>query len=271
MRQLITILIFFFLVKTAHAYNPFWVSIDKRLIKNIVNLDRNNPKAVEQYFRTQKIQKCDTSKDNLGFGWTMWTPGIGGGYIGISATFIYYHDSIVSYSLTPRMPDEKGLINKYKSWYQGGFTFQGDEILPFKYKSGHILLLLKEYNGELTTQTIDHKILEYMTPNSGIMYGYAGGSSGSLLQNRKAFLEIQDSLKTEQIVFLMYSINPASRLTAIEYYLKYKEKFSNTKTIDEWIERNYSEISKVNTLFGCFLETWDTRTLVYMYSKMVDK
>jgi hypothetical protein len=268
MRQLISILTLFFVAQTAFAYNPFWVHIDKKLIKSVVQLDRKNPQAVEQYFRTQKIQRCDTAKENLGFGWSMWTPGIGGGYIGISATFFYYHDSIVSYTINPRMPDEKGLIKKYKTLYQDSFSFESDKILPFIYNSDNILRQLKEYNGILTPQTVPRKILEYMTPNSGTMYGYAGGYGGHLLQNRKAFIEIKDSLTNDQVIFLMYSINPASRLTAIEYYLKYKNSFSNQQTLDEWIEINFKEIPTVQTLFGCIGQSYDTRALVQMYSSM---
>ena len=77
MNRLASILTLILFVHTASAYNPIWVIIDKKIIKNIVQLDRNNPQAVEEYFRTQKIQKCNTDKKNLGFGWTMWTPGIG--------------------------------------------------------------------------------------------------------------------------------------------------------------------------------------------------
>jgi hypothetical protein len=271
MRRLISILTLFLFVQTASAYNPIWVHKDKKLIRNIVHLDRNNPQAVEEYFRTQKIQKCDTTKESLGFGWTMWTPGIGGGYIGISATFFYYQDSIVSYTINPGMPDEKGLVKKYKTWYQDSFSFESDNILPFSYNLDKILRPLKEYNGILTPQTVPRKLLEYMTPQSGTMYGYAGGNGGNLLQNRKAFIEIKDSLTNDQIIFLMYSINPASRLTAIEYYWKHKDNFTNQTTFDEWAEINFKELPTVQTLFGCIGQEHDTRSLVHLYSSMTDK
>lgn len=266
MRRLISIFTLLLFIQTVSASNPFWVHKDKKLIKGITQLNRTNPQGVEQYF----IQKCDTTKEKLGFGWTMWTPQIGGGYIGISATFIYYLDSIVSYTIKPRMPEEKGLIKKYKNWYQDSFTFESGRILPFIYNSDNILQPLKEYNGKVTPQTVPRKVLEYMTPNSGTMYGYVGGYGGKLIQNRKAFIEIKDSLTNDQVIFLMYSINPASRLTAIEYYLKHKDSFTNQQTLDEWIEKNFTEMPKIETLFGCIQELFDTRTLVYMYSTHED-
>lgn len=268
MRRLISILTLFLFVQTAFAYNPFWVHTDKKLIRNIVQLDRSNPQAVDEYFRTQKIQKCDTAKENLGFGWTMWSPGIGGGYISISARFIYFHDSIVSYTLNPRMPDEKGLIKRYKTWYQNSFSFESDKIQPFSYNSDNIFRPLKEYNGTLTSKTVPRKILEYMSPNSGTMYGYTGGYGGNLLQNRKTFIEIRDSLTSDQVILLMYSINPASRLTAIEYYLRHKDSFTNQQALDEWIEINFKEIPTIQTLFGCLWQSYDTKALVQMYSSM---
>lgn len=268
MRRLLTILTLLLFIQTAFAYNPFWVNLDNRLIKNLVKLDRNNPQTVEMFFINHKSK---TQKENLGFGWTMWTPGIVGGYISISATFIYYHDSIVSYTISPQMPDEKGLVKRYKSWYQDSFVFETDKILPFSYNAAKIIRPLREYNGALITQTVPNKILDYMTPYTGTIYGYDGGYGGHLLQNRKAFLQIKDSLINDQVVFLMYSINPASRLTAIEYYLKHKDSFSDTTVIDEWVEKNFKELPTVETLFGCIGESIDTRTLVYMYSNMADK
>jgi len=63
----------------------------------------------------------------------------------------------------------------------------------------------------------------------------------------------------------MYAINPASRLTAIEYYLKHKELFSSQEEINKWIGMNFKEIPKINTMRGCFLVTEDPETLFPLY------
>ena len=164
------------------------------------------------------------------------------------------------------MPEEKGLIKSYKNWYQNSFSFELDKIQSFYYHLDSIFRPLKEYNGTLTSNTVPRKILEYMTPNSGTMYGHSGGYPVNLLQNRRKFFEIRSSLTNDHVVFLMYSINPASRLTAIEYYLRHKDSFTNQQAIEEWIEKNFTETPKVETLFGCFREFWDTKTLVHMNS-----
>jgi hypothetical protein len=104
-----------------------------------------------------------------------------------------------------------------------------------------------------------------MTPGSGTMYGYNGREPSLQFPNRRAFYEIMDSLTNDRIVFMMYSINPASRFTAIEYYLNHKEHFNDTAGIDIWVERNFTELPEVKTKFGCIVELYDTRTLVEMF------
>jgi hypothetical protein len=267
MRHLLIIVTFILVSSKTFAYNPFWTLTDKRLISAVTNLDKNNPKEIEQYFKTQRIQKCDTTKENLGFGWTMWTPGIGGGYISISAKFFYYNDTLVSYSLTPQLPEERGLQKRYKKWHGDFFAYSSSEIQIFSFDQSPILQPLIQYAG--TLKNIPEKIVNYMTPNSGTMYGYAGG--GTIMQNRKAFLEIKDSLTKDQVILLMYSINPASRLTAIEYYWKHKDSFGNSEAIDKWIDQIFKQMPTVKSMSGCFSVTEDTKSFVYMHSLMADK
>jgi hypothetical protein len=267
MRHLLFIATFFLASTKTFAYNPFWTHTDKKLITAVVNLDKYNPKQVEEYFKNQKIQKCDTAKEFLGFGWKMWTTGIGGGYISISATFYYYNDSLVSYSLTPRLPEEKGLQKRYKKWYGDFFLYSNSEIQTFNFNQATIMQPIKQYAGAI--KSIPEKIAYYMTPNSGTMYGYAGG--GVIMQNRKAFLKIKDSLTNDQIVLVMFSINPASRLTAIEYYWKHKNSFGNNEAIDKWIEQIFNQMPTVKSMSGCFSVIEDTKSFVYMHSLMADK
>jgi hypothetical protein len=262
MRQILIIVTFFSLSTSTYAHNPFWKHTDKKLINAIIRLDKNNPKEIEQFFKRQRIQKIDTTKENLGFGWSMWETGFVAGYISISATFYYYNDSIVSYSLNPGLPEERKLIKRYKKWYRNYFNYTDSLIQPFKFNETATLKPLKECNGD--TKNIPSKIIHYMTPESGTMYGYAGG--GMILDNRKAFNEIKDSLTKDQVILMLYAINPASRLTAIEYYWRHKDKFGQQELVDKWIEQNFKEMPTVESMDGCFLVTKETRSLVYTYS-----
>jgi hypothetical protein len=102
-----------------------------------------------------------------------------------------------------------------------------------------------------------------MTPSSGTMYGYAGG--GVIMQNRKAFLQIKDSLTADQVVLLMYSINPASRLTAIEYYLQHEDLFSSRQVIDNWVGVVFKATPTIETMSGCFRVTETPQSLFPQY------
>jgi len=257
MRHLLIITTLFLAGNSTLAYNPFWVHTGKKLISALTELNKNNSKEIEQYFISQRIIKSDTTKELLGFGWKRWTPGKGGGYIAISAEFFYYHDSLVSYILTPELPEEKGLKRLYKKWYSDYFAYSRAEIQPFKFNETAILKPLKEYEGNAKNPPAN--IINYMTPHSGTMYGYAGG--GVIMSNRKAFLEIRDSLTNDQVILLMYSINPASRFTAIEYYLKHKERFPSQKQIDQWIDLVFAETPVIKTMRGCFQVTETTDRL----------
>ena len=93
------------------ATNPFWVQLDKRIIQELNSVDKANPKTVERFFINNR--KSRQVKENLGFGWKIWSPGVGGGYISVNGTFIYFNDSIVSYILHSELPDEEQLTKRY--------------------------------------------------------------------------------------------------------------------------------------------------------------
>ena len=265
MKQLAIITTLFLVSLKTFAHNPFWTQQDKKLIEALTKIDKTNTSEIEQYF-VSRLRLSSQKKENLGFGWTMWQTGIGGGYIAISAQFFYYNDSLISYSLTPQLPEEKGLQKRYKKWYGNYFSYINSEIQDYRFNSESILKPLKEYVGNVTA--IREKLINYMSPNSGTTYGYSG--SLGILENRKAFLEIKDSMGNDELFLLMFSINPASRLTAIEYYLKRKESFNNQEAIENWIELNFKEIRTIETS-GCFKDSVETKSLVYMLSLKADK
>jgi antitoxin component YwqK of YwqJK toxin-antitoxin module len=260
-----------------------WEEKDKKVIAIAEKIDRNNPKNVENIFsQGQKIHK-----DTLGFGWTQSYIGLGGGYISIYAYFYYYNDSIISYTIVPEIPSyDTSLQKKYKQWYYPFFT-QFDTIKytigqghshnytvlkmqPFKYNEQGILQPLKEYSMIKSPTVLSKKILDYMKPDIGgdLSYGWGGGLPVTMFPCRKGFNAIKDSLTKDEITALLYSINPASRLMAIEYCIKKKNTILQDKQIEEWIDRIYKEVPMINTLNGCFGSTESSKSLVEYYSKM---
>ncbi len=207
--------------------------------------------------------------EDLGFGWKIWTSSVGGGYVSIRVNFVYYNDSIVSYFLEPQLPEERSLKGRYKRWYTPFFPSKENEVLTVKHNEDGVLYPIKQYDYSLNLKNVPDSVLKYMSPESGLLYGYKG-NSGYYFQNRQAFINIKKHLNTESVILLMYSINPASRLTAIEYYLNHKQDFSETNKIDNWVETIFKKFPQTNTLRGCIMGPVDTRQLVDNMRKIVE-
>ena len=245
---------------SSKGYNPIWANIDKRLINGVIAAN-TNAASVEKFFIKGNPKY---GAKNLGFGWSERNSAIGGGYISLHATFYYYHDTIRSYTVYPQLPDDKHLHKMYMDWYSKGFSTTGGTIIPYLFGEQNILKPIKQYNKYQTQ--ISQQLLEYMSPTSGDTYGYYGGYANTILQNREAFNKIKNQLTPELAIALLYSINPISRLTGIEYYLKNKSLFNNQAEIEDWAESIYNEVPKVDTLNGCIGSLEDARLLVLMYS-----
>lgn len=240
--------------------NPFWVHLDKKIIRPISLLDKTKPTEVENHFL--KERKSKETKQKLGFGWSKWTADIFGGYTSIKCTFFYYKDTIVSYRLTSRLPDNKELTSKYTEWFGETFTIDSSRHVTFDFQRDNLTKPLTLYDGNLTPEKVSPKILSYMSPHSGLTYGYKGGINNALLENRKNFNDIMDDITNDEIYLIMFSVNTASRLTAIEYYKRNSGKFENKEKIEAWINVVYKEIPFVHTIIGCLGETWESKKLV---------
>ncbi|MEX0273665.1 MAG: hypothetical protein AB3N16_04730, partial [Flavobacteriaceae bacterium] len=96
----------------------------------------------------------------------------------------------------------------------------------------------------------------YMIPFSGITYGCRGGYGNGILKNRCAFKNLlySQNLEAEDLVYIMKSVNLASRLTAIEYYTKNIDQFDSKEKgiIDALIYEIFKEYGnkKIKILLG---------------------
>ncbi|MDH4474047.1 MAG: hypothetical protein QE487_15675 [Fluviicola sp.] len=266
MRPLLLLVFTFLFVSNYFAFHPVWTFMDKRLIKDIAHLDLNNPKKVESYFKKHNKR---ISKEKLGFSWEVWSTGKAAGTISIGVDFYYFNDSLVCYKIYPELPEEKERINRYRKWYGSQFNYIEDKIVPYEYNCETIYSPLDVYYQLFPDVLLSEKSKKYMSPESGLTYGYAGGYNGGILPNRKAFLELRkDSLTVDQVTCLMYAKNPTSRFTAMEWYLQNRTSFSDTILLDEWIQRNLKEVPVCYTLNGCFGRNESSDMLLYIYSQM---
>lgn len=244
------------------ATNPAWVKLDKKLINEVNALVNQEPAVVQQYFR-----KGSEESHNLGFGWKAQDYAAYGGYLTIKATCYYHLDTLIGYTIDPWLPQQKQLKSLYADLLATGFKVNHG-VLPFRYHVSSLRKPLAAYRQVYRLPVASESVAQYMSPESGLVYGYSGGEAPVMLQNRRAFLDLPDSLSPDQIVLIMHAVNPASRLTAIEYYLKNKKRFADSEQllVEQWIEVVFIELPKIESRQGCIGGLYDARDLVTEFS-----
>ncbi len=266
MRYLVLI-IFFLSVHSLSAHNPYWTQLDKRIIKQLVGINKDSTRLIEEYFGTPEHAKNMT---NIGFGWTVWSPSKSGGYISIRSDFYYFNDSLVAFQINAELPDEVTLRNKYIKWYNYYFETNGNnELTPYFFNIESVYSPLKNIDYEIKSIQLKNQLITLMKPTSNLYYYWAGGYSGSIPSNRKLFMENAYSLSFVELKFMTYSKNPITRFMAIEEIIRknYIETECTSKDL-EWYEQCFKEVPLVKTLNGCLGSTESSENLVYMFSQM---
>ncbi|UEG53430.1 hypothetical protein LLH06_00365 [Mucilaginibacter daejeonensis] len=225
-----------------------WVQDDIGLLKTLEAIDKNDPAAMEKFFLQFDRAK---ERDTLGFGWTVFSQGKGAGYISVHADFYHYKGKIVSYQLHSRAPSRKELMEQYKTMFAKLLPIDSNGFYYYMFNEAAILKPLATYNG--SNKQISTDLLALMSPTSGTTYGIGGGMPPSMLPNRKAFNALKDKLSNDDVITLMYAINPATRLMAFEFYRRNRNRFSNQGEIEAWMIKVYKEKPTIETLSGCFV------------------
>lgn len=241
-----------------------WQDDDMNLFSKFQKIDKNNPKAVEGFFASREKY---LPPDTLGFCWVKVQKAKAGGYTRILADLYYYKDSLYSYVIFSYLPDEEQLVSVYKPILRNLFPENGPYDYSFSHGKHYINMPMAEFYFTGLKPDSSSSIQNYMSPESDIVYGKTGGIGSSVLPNRREFSSIANRLTTSQVRQIMYSINPASRLTAIEYYYKHRRQFSNQKEIEAWIRKVYKALPTITTMYGCLVENTDARKRVEEYVK----
>lgn len=211
--------------------NTVSLPTDTILVKQAAAI-KDKPIQLENFFKSYKrftFPKTDT----LGFGWISKTYFVFGKNIFFTCDFFYQDNTLKSYCL--KVTAYKLAYRKLRSRY---FTPDMAKTYIYLYNERILLEPLKGYRGN--KHILSKTIRKYMSPNSGLIY-----SCRTLEQNRITFEQIKDSLSPDQIVAIMYAINPVSRLTAFEYYLNNKEKFTRYQHLDKWIKSVFKELPTI--------------------------
>jgi hypothetical protein len=108
-----------------------------------------------------------------------------------------------------------------------------------------------------------------MSPYSGTTYGIRGGRGGQLLENRDRFLSLSDTLMPDKsrALYLLRSVNPASRLTAAEFIIRHKGAFpAYEQLLAGALRRVFANPARVETMRGDATSREDARKLAFEYA-----
>jgi hypothetical protein len=239
-----------------------WVKEDSVFISSYIKAFKANPLKIESYLQPVKKRRND-----LGFGYSSIEGSMGKGYVTVFYHLLYFQDKLVSYRLSPEMPRDSRLTQRYKRLYSALYRFDENN------NAQDLYINFKEMAKPLDsfTRVPSTRALAYlMTPFSGVVYGFRGGEASTILENRAAFNFVKEKLTPEDYLMLLYSKNPATRLTAAEHYYRNPKKFEKYKTkIENRIETIYIKLPETQTMYGCILTTDDSKKLVNFYVKEV--
>ena len=234
-----------------------WVAMDSIFLSKFRETINRNPKDIIDILNVNSDEK-----ENLGFGYSYVQASMGKGYASIWYTVIFKDNEIVSYEFKPDLPNHKALMERYLKFYQDIYKIDSERIYNRYYNIEEMHRPLEINNS---TEVLNENLQFLMTPFSGIEYGYSGGYSGAIFTNRGLYLNERKKINSKICKTLLYSKNPATRLMAIEHYIKNKDEFKETELIDNWIETVYSELPTIGTMEGCFGMSRNSRDLVQEY------
>lgn len=228
-----------------------WVKADSIFISNYISTATDNPTKIVKYF---PLPEKPFSFDTLGFGYTYFQSSVGKGYVSCFYQLVLYKGKLVSFYLSPQLPDQDSLKPKYIKLYSKLFKFSSEnKIEPFIWNVKAIQKPIKDKRFEVkATIPKDSLTKILMAPYSGIDYGYTGGFVGSKLENRAIFEKIDKQLTKSLIASLLHSINPATRMMTIEYIYRNNFKTSISKEyLMNDIKVILNECPRIPTFYGC--------------------
>ena len=242
------------------SINENWVKEDSLFISELKGILKKDESDIIEILKIDESDK----RTNLGFGYEQIERSMGKGYVSIFFNLIFKEGQVVSYEFTPQLPRNISLVKRYEKFYSGIFKIENNTIHNRYFNIEKMEKPIKDLE---INSALNENLRFLMTPFSGTRYGFSGGYSGSTFTNRAIFIEESKSINPEVCKTLMNSINPGTRLMAIEYYMKNKSDFKNQDLINNWIDKVYSELPTIETLEGCFVMQRDSKELVAEYVK----
>jgi hypothetical protein len=265
---------------------PAWTPKDSTAAAAFLEALRRRPAAIDSLISGPGNF---SQEKELGFGYRLKEAWVNpAGKLGFTLKIVFDRKGPVAFEAKPVM-NYAALAPRYKSALQGTFTpaRPGDPNSTIAGRPDQGLPAYLPYHWNLSTASmalpadslglvdappspaLREVFAYYMSPYSGTAYGIRGGRGGQMLENRDRFLSLGDSLMLDKsrALYLLRSLNPASRLTAAEFVIRHKAAFPDYEQLLAGpLRKVFANPAKVETLRGEATVKQDARKLVFEYS-----
>ena len=239
----LTLVIWNFSFSQKTEVEKYYVRVDTLFISQLTEAYNT---STEELMKILEVK--NDRRENLGFGYQIKESGKGVGSISFNYNILYYNNEVVAYELSTYIKANKS--RKLKKLYKERLSamFQIND----EYKVEPIYFGLDKANEPLDgiEKRNDIGLNKIMNPLAGIIFGNRCGYGMSVLNNRKLF---DEAIKVANTEYLLYSINPATRLMAVEFYYCNLNEFNEVqkKSIDIRIEELKRKPMLTRTCYGC--------------------
>ena len=221
----------------------YYVRVDTLFISQLTEAYNT---STQELLKTLEVK--NDGRENLGFGYQIKESGKGVGSISFNYKILYYKNEVIAYELSTYIKANKS--RKLKKLYKERLSAMFE--VNDEYKVEPIYFGLDKANEPLDgiEKHNDIGLNKIMNPLAGIIFGNRCGYGMSVLNNRKLF---DDIIKVGNTEYLLYSINPATRLIAIEFYYCNLIKFNENqkKSINIRIEELKRTPMLTRICYGC--------------------
>lgn len=228
-----------------------WVTADSTHIATMIELIRTKPENILalDVFRRQEFE-------DLGYGYSYHETVTEGGYVATRLQVVLKNGKPVSFAATPRLPyPYKTLYDRYRSFYRPLFKLDitgNPETFYWKYREvsmpyGDSSYALR-FQRQIFKSPYREKLELLMSPYSGTEYGCGTRASNSVPTNRQVFDDVLPAMNYLLATCLLRSINPATRLIAIEYLSRFHEAKFNKKPMQRDIKKIFRSHPKAKTV-----------------------
>lgn len=250
--------IFFWIWKISYSQSTevekYYVRVDTLFITQLTEALNN---STQELFKALQVK--NENRENLGFGYQLTEGGKGVGSTTFNYKILYFNNDVIAYQISTYIKDKKPkrLKNLYKERLSK--IFQIDD----QYNVEPIFFGIENTSEPLDgiKKSTEEKLDKIMNPFAGTIFGNRCGYNMNILNNRKLFDEV---IEIDNCEYLMHSINPATRLMAIEFYYFNQSQFSQNQQnlIDLQIEKLEKTPLITKECYGCSVGGELTKKLI---------